>query len=81
MMLMTNNNNSLIQTEVPDVLRGRVMGVYAMVMNGAYTMGALMTGAIAQSFGAPVTAMACAAIMFVFGVISWVYFPFIRQHG
>jgi MFS family permease len=81
MMLMTNNNNSLIQTEVPDVLRGRVMGVYAMVMNGAYTIGELTTGAFAQRFGAPATAIACAVIMFIFGLISWVYFPYIRKHG
>jgi len=81
MMLMTNNNNSLIQTELPDNLRGRVTGIYAMVMNGAYPMGALLTGAVAQSFGAPATAMVCAVIMFVFAVISWVFFPYIRQHG
>lgn len=81
MMLVTNNNNSLIQSEVPDNLRGRVTGVYALIMNGSYTMGALLTGAVAQSHGAPATAMACAAIMFIFAVISWVFFPFIRQHG
>lgn len=81
MMLVTNNNNSLIQTEVPDDLRGRVTGVYAMIMNGSYTMGALLTGAVAQSFGAPTTAIACAVILFVFAVISWAFFPFIRQHG
>jgi MFS family permease len=81
MMLMTNNNNSLIQTEVPDALRGRVMGVYAMVMNGAYTIGELTTGAFAQRFGALATAIACAVIMFIFGVISWVYLPYIREHG
>ncbi len=81
MMLVTNNNNSLIQTEVPDTLRGRVTGVYAMIMNGAYTMGALLTGAVAQSFGAPVTAIICAGIMLIFAVISWVFFPYIRQHG
>jgi len=81
MMLVTNNNNSLIQTEVPDILRGRVMGVYAMVMNGAYTLGQLATGAFAQSSGAPATAVACAVIMFAFAVIAWIFFPFIRQHG
>ncbi len=81
MMLVTNNNNSLIQSEVPDTLRGRVTGVYAMIMNGAYTMGALLTGAVAQSFGAPVTAMICAVIMLIFAVISWIFFPYIRQHG
>ena len=81
MMLVTNNNNSLIQTDIPDVLRGRVMGVYAMVMNGSYTIGELATGTFAQGFGAPATAIACAIIMFVFAVISWVYFPFIRKQG
>jgi len=81
MMLVTNNNNSLIQTEVPDDLRGRVTGVYALSMNGAYTIGTLATGAFAQSYGAPTTAMACAIIMFIFAVAAWMFFPFIRQHG
>jgi len=81
MMLVTNNNNSMIQSEVPDVLRGRVMGLYAMVMNGAYTLGQLATGAFAQSFGAPATAIACAVILFTFAVIAWIFFPFIRQYG
>ena len=78
-MLVTNNNNSLIQTEVPDDLRGRVTGVYAMIMNGSYTMGALLTGAVAQSFGAPTTAIAARVILFVFAVISSAFFPFIRK--
>jgi predicted MFS family arabinose efflux permease len=80
MMLITNNNNSMIQTEIPDALRGRVMGVYVLVMNGAYTIGELTTGAFAQRFGASATAIACAVILFTFGVISWVYFPYIHQH-
>lgn len=81
MMLVTNNNNSLVQAEVPDNLRGRVTGVYAMVMNSAYSLGMLLTGAIAQRCGAPATALFCAVIMFLFALISWVFFPYIRQHG
>ncbi len=34
MMMVTNNSNALIQSQVPDNLRGRVMGVYALVLNG-----------------------------------------------
>jgi predicted MFS family arabinose efflux permease len=81
MMLVTNNNNSLVQSEAPDELRGRVTGVYAMVMNGAYPIGTLLTGAIAQSYGAPATAIFCAVIMFIFAVTAWFFFPYIHQHG
>jgi hypothetical protein len=33
-----------------------------------------------REFGASATAIACAVILFTFGVISWVYFPYIHQH-
>jgi hypothetical protein len=50
-------------------------------MNSAYSLGMLLTGAIAQRCGAPATALFCAVIMFLFALISWVFFPYIRQHG
>ena len=53
---MTQNAtaNTLVQTTVPDALRGRVMSVYMMVFQGFFPIGSLIAGAVAEGFGVPV---------------------------
>jgi MFS family permease len=80
MMMITNNCNVLIQSEVPDELRGRVMGIYTLVFNGSIPIGALLAGAVAQSIGSPLTVTFSAAILLVLAMIAWVFFPDIRKH-
>jgi MFS family permease len=55
---MTQNAtaNTLVQTTVPDALRGRVMSVYMMVFLGFFPIGSLIAGAVAERFGVPVGA-------------------------
>ncbi len=53
MMIEMASSNTLIQTMVPDELRGRVMAVYSMMFMGMAPFGALTAGAIAQHLGAP----------------------------
>jgi MFS family permease len=55
MMLQMACSNTLIQTMVPDHLRGRVMALYSMMFMGMAPFGALLGGAIADRLGAPVT--------------------------
>jgi len=55
MILQMASSNTLIQTMVPDGLRGRVMAVYSMMFMGMAPIGALLAGAIAQHAGAPLT--------------------------
>ena len=55
MILQMASSNTLIQTMVPDELRGRVMAVYSMMFMGMAPFGALLSGAIAQHVGAPLT--------------------------
>jgi MFS family permease len=55
MMLQMASSNTLIQTMVPDQLRGRVMAVYSMMFMGMAPFGALMGGALAHRLGAPLT--------------------------
>jgi predicted MFS family arabinose efflux permease len=43
--------NTLLQTSSPDELRGRVMGLYAMVFAGTTPIGALVTGYLASRLG------------------------------
>src|ERR1700723_2348892 len=55
MMLQMACSNTLIQTMVPDQLRGRVMSVYSMMFMGMAPIGALLGGALADRLGAQVT--------------------------
>jgi MFS family permease len=70
-MLEMASSNTLIQTMVPDALRGRVMSVYSMMFMGMAPFGALLGGALADKLGAPVTvavgAVACVAAAILFG--------------
>lgn len=71
MMLQMAASNTLIQSMVPDELRGRVMSVYSMMFMGMAPFGAFFAGAFAQHLGAPLTvvigAVACLAGAAVFG--------------
>jgi len=79
MMMLTNNSNALIQSQVPDNLRGRVMGVYALVFNGMIPVGALLAGGVAERLGSPVTVILSAGILLIFVVAAWIFLPEIRR--
>lgn len=53
--MIVNNalTNTMIQTIVPDHLRGRLMGFYSFVFVGLSPLGAFQAGAFAERFGAP----------------------------
>jgi MFS family permease len=58
MMLQMASSNTLIQSMVPDALRGRVMAIYSMMFMGMAPFGALLAGTLADRVGAPVTVAA-----------------------
>jgi MFS family permease len=47
--------NTLVQSRVPDALRGRVMAVYATMFMGVQPVGSLIAGGVAKRIGAPYT--------------------------
>ncbi len=51
-------SNTLVQSMVPDRLRGRVMAVHTMMFLGTAPFGQLLAGAVADRFGAPITVCA-----------------------
>ena len=55
MMIQMASSNTLIQSMVPDRLRGRVMSVYAMTFMGMAPLGSLLAGSLAHKLGAPWT--------------------------
>jgi len=67
-MLQMASTNTLIQTMVPDQLRGRVMALYSMMFMGMAPFGALSGGALAHRIGAP-AAVAVGGAACVLGAI------------
>ncbi len=54
-MVQMAASSTLIQTMVPDHLRGRVMAVHVMMFMGMAPFGSFLAGAIATKVGAPLT--------------------------
>ena len=64
--------NTLVQTTVPDTLRGRVMSIYMMVFVGFFPIGSLIAGAMAERFGVPVGAAFGGIIALAYGIyLAW----------
>jgi predicted MFS family arabinose efflux permease len=79
MMMTTNNANAMIQSEIPNALRGRVTSFFVLVFNGAIPIGALLGGVAVEHVGAPLTMMVSAVILMIFSLVAWFYFPDIRR--
>ena len=67
--------NTIVQSRVPDALRGRVMAVYATMFMGVQPVGSLIAGGIAKRIGAPYTLtifglfVLAASCVFIFRVV------------
>lgn len=77
-MVVFNMANTLVQTQVTDVLRGRVMGVYTLTFFGGMPLGALWAGALANYIGAPQTIVISGLISLAFALVFWVFTPRLR---
>jgi predicted MFS family arabinose efflux permease len=78
-MMITNNSQAIVQSLVPDALRGRVMGVYTLVFFGSMPIGSLLAGSVAQWIGEPVTVMLGASLLLVLAIAAWLFLPIIRR--
>jgi MFS family permease len=78
MMLQMSSSNTLIQTMVPDHLRGRVMAVYSMMFMGMAPFGAFFAGALADRLGAPLTVTMGAVAGIGGAALFWLRLPSFR---
>jgi len=62
--------NTAVQTRVPDELRGRVMGIYALAFLGLTPFGSLLAGAIAKTTSASFAVSLGAVVCLVAGLIT-----------
>jgi MFS family permease len=74
-MMIMNNSNAMMQSQVPDHLRGRVMSVYTLVFFGSMPLGALFAGTLAQKLGEPLTVMLGAGVLMVLAISAWIFLP------
>ncbi len=77
-MLVMNLANAVVQTQVADDLRGRVMGIYSLIFLGFYPIGGLLAGAVAQAVGSPTTVTLGALCTLAFAVLAWLLLPQLR---
>ena len=68
-VLYFSTSNTVLQTIVPDEMRGRVMGIWTLIFGGMIPLGSLEAGVMADLLGTPATmaigAFICAVAAFV----------------
>lgn len=78
-VIMSTNNSAIIQSNAPDALRGRVMGLYTLMYVGGEPLAALGAGLLADRIGAAVTFYACATGLLLFALLVWLRHPEVRR--
>ncbi|HUM01644.1 MAG TPA: MFS transporter [Thermoanaerobaculia bacterium] len=81
MIVQMASSNTLVQTMVPDKLRGRVMSVYSMMFLGMAPFGSLLAGALAERIGAPTTVAAGGAVCLAGALLLGRRLPALRDGG
>ena len=81
MMVQMASSNTLIQSMVPDRLRGRVMALYSMMFLGMAPFGALLSGILANLMGAPSTVALGGAVCIAGAVVFRSHLPKISAEG
>jgi len=71
MMVFFSTSNTLVQTSVPDDMRGRVMGVWALIFGGMMPIGSLECGTLAHWIGTPPTIGLGGAICALAAFVTW----------
>ncbi len=77
-MSLFNMLNTLIQSAVPDDLRGRVLSIYSLSFFGLVPLGSLLAGSAASLVGEPLTVLASGVVLLLFGVALWFRVPQLR---
>jgi MFS family permease len=81
MMTQMAASNTLIQSMIPNSLRGRVMAVYSMMFMGMAPIGALLAGALAGWLGATTTVAIGGAFCFLAGTLFLNRLPHLRDEA
>jgi predicted MFS family arabinose efflux permease len=80
-MIQMGASNTIIQSLTPDHLRGRTLATYSMMLMGMAPIGALVSGLLAERFGAPVTVGAGAVACGIGSALFALSLPSLRQEA
>lgn len=78
-MVVANTTNALVQMQIPDHLRGRVMSIYTLVLLGFMPLGSLLAGSLATYISEPSTVMVSAIVLLCFAGLVWTRVPALRK--
>lgn len=67
--IVVSGGNMLLQQNVPEAMRGRVLGLFVMLFNGVAPIGALIWGIVGDHLGIP-TSLAAADTITAFIVVA-----------
>ena len=81
LLLQMAASNTLLQTMVPDRMRGRVMSFFAMSLMGMAPFGSLLSGAVATRLGAPQTVAIGGALCLLAALLFWARLPSLSREG
>jgi predicted MFS family arabinose efflux permease len=71
-VMINNVTNAMVQTQIVDEMRGRVMGIYTLVFFGSMPIGSFLAGYVAEVLGEPATAVISASVLLVFAfLVLW----------
>lgn len=79
LILAMNLANTLVQTLVPDNLRGRVMGLYTFTFFGFLPIGALLMGTMAEHLGEQEAVLLAGIITLAVSMMIYFFAPAIRK--
>jgi MFS family permease len=78
-MVLLNTTNALVQLNITDDLRGRVMGLLSLAFFGFMPLGSLLAGSLANVLTEPVTVALSALVLLAFAAFVWFRLPVLRK--
>jgi len=79
MVLVMNLANAMVQSHVPDGLRGRVMGIYSLVFFGMMPLGALLVGTVAERWGERLAVLLSGGMLLPVALSVWIFADWLRE--
>jgi hypothetical protein len=76
---IVNLANALVQTRVPDIMRGRVMGIYTLIFMGMWPVGGLWSGKVAEVYGEPAVVIIGGVVVLALAIGLYIFVPTLRK--
>ena len=73
MLLYFSTTNTLIQLSVADGMRGRVMGIWALVFGGMMPVGGMEAGTLSHWLGVPAAVAIGAVVCGSAALVTWLF--------